>query len=927
MSEEGFPTGSSGALGSDGAYEIGGGDYKFGQEYNDDIVKQLFTLPAPTLGNALDLLRETLLKLPLEVLLMFKELLPDELEGLWDTVENAVNTILDALEMIPVFLKRLREFFLIPQLEEVFADHIGDLLSINWLDPSSIWTAVTSAWDFWKGIGNWAWAVLENMTGALIGDQTGFIKDIVALFDLDVFQAAWNTFAGSWDGINWLSIDALWTALSNFGNLIRDLVHWLIGVIKNLTTIDLEGLAESLGASGLASALSTWGATLAGINWASPGAGLMTAIGAFVTLAQDLGNWILGVIGDLLGWDTDVVHGMFESVESFVEKVIEFFWGESGLGGWLSAIEAVVGEAGAGIVAAIQSIYNGIKQFVAMFGDFTGISEFIMFLRDLFSTDGLLGWLAKVKDRLDNPFTFTYNEGNIVEQVVETIFGGIPVSQINNTAQNLLRQGNFNNDITIAPGGGWTWDGTTTATGTGGSALVDCTGSLQQLYSRQVLKVANGDRVTVSAKVKTSGFTAAGGRYMELAIVPWKLVSNVMTAQTPVVIATRTAASEGSWATLSGSTYTVSSDVIRLTVRLSVVGNSGADVWFDDVFAGKTGGLQQANVENMLTIFENAWNGVFGSGGAGKIWSDFVYTIQSIFGDAQDAYNNADDALDAAGAAQSVAEGTNTAAYNAWYGSGGSGIVGNMTSVVSSIKAATVDGWTVQVISSSGTWTRPTATNNILEFWAICIGGGSGGDKGYSSAFGSEGGYGGYGGKWMAKQITPSSIPSSLTCTVGAGTAGRTSAQGFAPDNGNPSAFGGLCSSSEAITASIASPVGFYAATDSRPGQGGKGGNEAGGTNPGFAGTSTPLAAGGSAGSAGAGAGGAGAAAVLTGTIRAGGGGGGGGGSGVGSGGAGGPGGWPGGGGGGGGAANPANAGNGGNGANGAIVLLYKLKT
>jgi hypothetical protein len=511
---------------------------------------------------------------------------------------------------------------------------------------------------------------------------------------------------------------------------------------------------------------------------------------------------------------------------------------------------------------------------------------------------------------------------------------------------------------------------------------------LQQLFSRQSLKVVEGDRVTVTAKVRTASFTAASGRSMVLATIPWKLVANVMTAQTPVVIHTRTTASAGAWADMTGSTYVVPADVVRLTARLGVTANSGAIVWFDDVHATKTGKLEQGLVSNLLDTWGQSWEKVFGGSGEGKLWSDFVTAVEAMFGTATEASDNADDAIGAAAAAATgasgalaaanaaasgasgalatanaaasgasgakvtannaltaasgaavgasgalaLAQGTNTAAFNAWYGSGGTGGSANMSQVISSIKSS-IDGWMVEVINTSGTWTRPADTANILEFWAICVGSGAGGDAGTSGLFGAVGGDGGVPGRWMAKQITPSNIGSTVTCTIGAGGAGRTSHLGSSPDNGNPSSFGSLCSSTEALTASIGSLVGFYAATDSRPGVGGKGGDEAGGGKAGSAGAATPTAAGGAGGAAGGASGAPGAAATLTGSNRAGGGGGGGGG---GSntppyiGGNGGAGGRPGGGGGGGGGVQSAVAtasGDGGAGGFGNIILLYRIKT
>jgi hypothetical protein len=869
-------------------------------------------------------------------------------------------------------------FLALDALRGHWTDFFDTWGSISWASPlvaiHAAWMALVDlAWNLW----DWFLTVLRNLTGI----------ELPSFLDIDTLKGLWHDFEDAWAAINWLSLTALWDALRALGSLLRGLTHWLIGVFQNLTGIDLEGIANSFGMTELVAALTTWADTLAGINWTNPVTGLMAAIGAFVTLAQDIGNWLLGVINAWLGWDISAVGDMFSDVGSFVQRVIEYFFGENGVAGWIRTLDALAGEAGASIAAAIRAVYDGATMLAQMFGEFVGFGDLVRFLEDIFGPQGLLGWLANLRKQIADakPPVIDFDE---IREKVEQLLGGTSVSEINSGTVNMLSQGNFNSSDTITPGDGWSWDGTLTATETGGSAKCEATGSLQQLFSRQSLKVVEGDRVTVTAKVRTASFTAASGRSMVLATIPWKLVANVMTAQTPVVIHTRTTASAGAWADMTGSTYVVPADVVRLTARLGVTANSGATVWFDDVHATKTGKLEQGLVSNLLDTWGQSWEKVFGGSGEGKLWSDFVTAVEAMFGTATEASDNADDAIGAAAAAATgasgalaaanaaasgasgalatanaaasgasgakvtannaltaasgaavgasgalaLAQGTNTAAFNAWYGSGGTGGSANMSQVISSIKSS-IDGWTVEVINTSGTWTRPAATANILEFWAICVGSGAGGDAGTSGLFGAVGGNGGVPGRWMAKQITPSDIGSTVTCTIGAGGAGRTSHLGSSPDNGNPSSFGSLCSSTEALTASIGSLVGFYAATDSRPGVGGKGGDEAGGGKAGSAGAATPTAAGGAGGAAGGASGAPGAAATLTGSNRAGGGGGGGGG---GSntppyiGGNGGAGGRPGGGGGGGGGVQSAVAtasGDGGDGGHGNIILLYRIKT
>ena len=285
--------------------------------------------------------------------------------------------------------------------------------------------------------------------------------------------------------------------------------------------------------------------------------------------------------------------------------------------------------------------------------------------------------------------------------------------------------------------------------------------------------------------------------------------------------------------------------------------------------------------------------------------------------------------------AQTAVTSTNNAVYNAYFGSGGAGTSDNVTTAIASIKTRLTSGWTVQVITTSGTWTRPWTAGAVdapTSLWVIAIGGGSGGGKGQGSTSGASGGIGGSGGRWLAQQVDPATVTATVSVTVGAGGAGTSTGNGTAsPENLTNSSFGSFCATTSAITASVASEIGYYTAADSRPGAGGKGGGEAGGALvASVIGDSTPLATSGARGTTSGQAGSSGGNAVLTGATRAGGAGGGGGAGGLfgvsSNGGKGGDGGWPGGGGGGGGGCWGVSGvgGNGGAGANGAIVLMWK---
>lgn len=313
---------------------------------------------------------------------------------------------------------------------------------------------------------------------------------------------------------------------------------------------------------------------------------------------------------------------------------------------------------------SINGLLEFINGLVGLIGDvITSPQEILAFFQTIFGAEGFVGWLTTLPfiGPLVSKITGLDSSGdialdlttlgnwaanlltqnssipaaNLIGTLPEAIFATLPVSSINFTAGNLLSQGNFNNAQTVDAAGGWTWDGTTTVTGTGGAVKATATGSEQKLYSRQTIKIAAGDRVDVAAQVKTSGFTSGS---MVLSVIPWIGTSQ----QTPRVIATRTASASTFTAmtgqrlrfggTAEAGEFLMSGSITALTVVLTVNANAGAQVWFDDVSVKKAGALAQTLVEYLTATWEQAWNTVFGSGGTGKIWSDFITTVSTVFG-------------------------------------------------------------------------------------------------------------------------------------------------------------------------------------------------------------------------------------------------------------------------------------------------------
>ncbi len=517
--------------------------------------------------------------------------------------------------------------------------------AINWSNPlfgiHDAWMALVDlVWNLLA----WAQTVLRNLTGI----------EIPNFFDFDTLKDLWNGFTSAWAAITWNSLNAIWSAITAVAGFIRGAVHWAIGVFQNLTGIDLEVIAASFGIGALADAITTWADTLAGINWSNPITGLMDAIGAFIALFQGAGNWILGVIEAWLGWNITAVADMFASVQNFVLRVVEFFWGGTGVAAVVDFIDKAAGFVGATFVEAITGAYNEISRLMNLIGSFLNLTALVDFIEGILGEDGLLGFILRIpvigplvstltglapgEAALDFSTLGTWARGlltgqspipgaNIVGAIQSAILSVIPVAHISADSPNLLSQGNFNNSLTVSDGGGWSWDSSVTATGTGGSAKLLATGAVQQLFSRQAIKVNAGDRIQVSCRVRTSGFTAGSGRSMVLSIVPWSVVGGVMTQQAAVVVATRTAATESFADMTSASPWTVPAGVVRVTPVLAATASAGAIIWFDDAKVAKSGELGQNLVDSLVT----AWNQLFGgltnpvagaSATTGKTWQD-----------------------------------------------------------------------------------------------------------------------------------------------------------------------------------------------------------------------------------------------------------------------------------------------------------------
>jgi hypothetical protein len=163
-----------------GAYEVGGSGWHYGQDFTEDIIRNLTRVPAPTLTTAIDLLREYLLMMPLEVLQTFKDLLPPIVTDSWDTVEGCVLAILNALTDSPLWMKAM-DF-------QAFLDGLWKALT-GLLEPGKTLAEVLSK------LQDWMQGVLDptewqSFLDRVAGKTNATIDDVIAFLQgLDAGEA------------------------------------------------------------------------------------------------------------------------------------------------------------------------------------------------------------------------------------------------------------------------------------------------------------------------------------------------------------------------------------------------------------------------------------------------------------------------------------------------------------------------------------------------------------------------------------------------------------------------------------------------------------------------------------------------------------------------------------------------------------------
>ncbi|AHJ88692.1 minor tail protein [Mycobacterium phage RhynO] len=165
-----------------GAFTVGGGDYNYGQDYNEEIVRSLFEIPL-TATNAFDLLEEQLLKLPPEALKVFAPLIPDAIEDDFLDTATAVAKIIDSLTDLPQAL-----------LKGEFDEWLGSTFNTLSVEVRQIMDilagfVVTPINETVQAVKDW-WSLITGRTSAINNDGTIDAAKITNLGELPAIPNA-----------------------------------------------------------------------------------------------------------------------------------------------------------------------------------------------------------------------------------------------------------------------------------------------------------------------------------------------------------------------------------------------------------------------------------------------------------------------------------------------------------------------------------------------------------------------------------------------------------------------------------------------------------------------------------------------------------------------------------------------------------------
>ncbi|AHJ86642.1 minor tail protein [Mycobacterium phage CRB1] len=170
-----YPTTPLEAIGADGAFQIGGGDFDFGQGYTENLVRDMFKVPLT--GNPVETLTQQLKKLPLEALQAFKQMIPGTIDDDFIDVTTSVATIIGNLANLPKALLTGDFDEWIATTYNVVSTEVKQILEIlGGLIVTPINDAVQAVKDWFNQNNTDLQTALENSAQQLRDQLTGIVN-------------------------------------------------------------------------------------------------------------------------------------------------------------------------------------------------------------------------------------------------------------------------------------------------------------------------------------------------------------------------------------------------------------------------------------------------------------------------------------------------------------------------------------------------------------------------------------------------------------------------------------------------------------------------------------------------------------------------------------------------------------------------------
>ena len=396
-----------GQVAPDGAYVIGGGQYKYGQALQEDFVRNLMmgglrNIKLSNIADAVPLIEGALRKLPLDALRMTKVFLLGTTDADYVDVDTAVATIMRSLKVKEVFLtlgaaQALLDN-LVSDIVKIFTGHANGLDALDkwWKDLSALLGLLTQpdqllatlqdllnkVWTLLTGVVNHPDKTLSDVVDAL---TFWFTNTFDALKNL--LENVGKNFQALLDGIG--SIFGLTGAGKTVAEAVQAISDWLSGVFKPV-------------ADGLAGIVKVVQDLLDGIFGLFGGtAGVGKTVAEVITTIQ---GWLSGPfklvqdgIGQIVNW-----------LKTFFEGIVILFTGSApktlgtGVGvtealdaisKWLTMIFGPVSDGLAAIVKAFNAFIKGVTGLFGGAG--TTVSEALA---------AMTGWFANFHKLLDALF-------------------------------------------------------------------------------------------------------------------------------------------------------------------------------------------------------------------------------------------------------------------------------------------------------------------------------------------------------------------------------------------------------------------------------------------------------------------------------------------------------------------------------------------